>query len=663
MTGIRIVELYLAGPAGGGKSYGAEFRISKDGGFRPLSVIAGPSLTGKTSIVDYIRYCLGEKEYPQHEELVTAVRAALLEIELAGQPTVIERSTTGGPSGFASVWDSTLAGLDSAHELRVSTEPPSDPDGLSQMVLAACNLDGIELPDSGIKEETATQRLSVRDVFNVVFFPNERLDNNNLVFEQSHHMVRQKFRQAIDAMFGVHDNEQAVLTSRYQAAQAAAKTAESRAATLRQVAEQDHPKGAEQLTKDLEKARSQIEDLKAELAALDLQKRTTQEASVELRNQLIETEQQAKEARVRVRDRRSLIARLDALRGQYADDKRKLNFLLDAERLFDPLHVVVCPACFSRLESSPKVDNGECSLCHSEIQVAGELSEDEPSAENNGSAVLERELRAVSRRLNSLNEYVERLNLHLLVLEEESATADNDAESAAMAVDAVTESPAPWLALRDSLTQRLSEARLVAQETRAGVNAWSRVDDAEEKHARLREHAQEINAQRKTQSERPSRKAVIDNLSGRFGEILSDLDYPKLANPYIADDLVPHVRNQSYVKASSGGKVVIALAWSLALWEVAHEQNANAPGLLVIDSPQKNLGHDSKPGDEDFADARLVDNFYSHVKTWLGGDGEGAQLIVVDNSPPPSVDSEDVVVEYTRDPNRPPYGLIPEATG
>jgi len=663
MTGVRVVELFLAGSAGGGKSYGAEFRVSEGRSFRPLSVIAGPSLTGKTSIVDYIRYCLGEKEYPQHEELVTAGRAALLEVEVAGQPTGSGRSTTGSPSSFASVWDSTLGGLDSAHELRVGTEPPSDPDGLSQMVLAACNLDGIELPDSGVKEETATQRLSIRDVFNVVFFPNERLDNNNLVFEQSHHMVRQKFRQTIDAMFGVHDNEQAVLTSRYQAAQAAAKTAESRAITLRQVAEQDHPQGADQLAKDLDESRSQIENLKEELAALDIQQRTTQEASVDLRSQLVEAEQQAKDARVRVRDRRSLIARLDALRGQYADDKRKLNFLLDAERLFDPLHVVVCPACLSQLETPPKLEDGECSLCHSEINGSGELSEDEQSVEDNSSVVLERELRAVGRRLNSLNEYVERLNLHLRVLEDESAAADSQAEAAAVAVDAVTESPSPWLALRDSLTQRLSDARLTAQKARTGTNAWSRVADAEEKHARLREHAQEINAQRKAQTERPSRKAVIDDLSGRFGEILSDLGYPKLENPYIADDLVPHVRNQSYVKASSGGKVVIALAWGLALWEVAHEQNANAPGLLVLDSPQKNLGHDSKPGDEDFADARLVDNFYSHVKTWLGGEGEGAQLIVVDNSPPPSVDPQDVVVEYTRDPNRPPYGLIPEATG
>jgi hypothetical protein len=44
----------------------------------------------------------------------------------------------------------------------------------------------------------------------------------------------------------------------------------------------------------------------------------------------------------------------------------------------------------------------------------------------------------------------------------------------------------------------------------------------------------------------------------------------------------------------------------------------------------------------------------------VAGAGEGAQLVVVDNSPPDSV-ADDVIVRYTRDPNVPPYGLIDNA--
>jgi hypothetical protein len=123
---------------------------------------------------------------------------------------------------------------------------------------------------------------------------------------------------------------------------------------------------------------------------------------------------------------------------------------------------------------------------------------------------------------------------------------------------------------------------------------------------------------------------------------------------------MPFVRGLPYTAASSGGLVLISLAWYLAIWEVAHEQRALASGLLIIDSPQKNLGHAARPDDPDFADARLVENFYRHVKHWLAHAGAGAQLVVVDNSPPEFV-AEDVVVHYTRNRDIPPYGLIDNA--
>lgn len=78
-------------------------------------------------------------------------------------------------------------------------------------------------------------------------------------------------------------------------------------------------------------------------------------------------------------------------------------------------------------------------------------------------------------------------------------------------------------------------------------------------------------------------------------------------------------------------------------------------GLLLIDSPQQNLGSDVWDGDAAFADEGLVPRFYRHAKRWLVGPGAGAQLVVFDKEPPESV-AADVVVRYTRDRNIPPYG-------
>jgi len=660
-TGIRITELRLAGATGTQKTYGTGFRPKGGETFRPLSVIAGPAMTGKTSIIDFIKYCLGDDEHPQHAEVLAAVRAAVLETELNGDPTVIERAASGEPSKFASIWRGTrLSDINAAAELRVSTEPPSDPDGLSQLVLSSCNLDGIELPDSATNPDTATQLLSIRDVFRVMFVPNDRLGSTNLVFENSRHMVKQKFGQTIDVMFGVHNNEQAVLAGRLRLAREAARAAELSANTLRRIADDEHPRGALVLAADLAEAEALVDQLEGELTNLDSQRRSTEQASQELRATLVAAQAAASAARVRTRDRRSLIDRLDALRGQYADDKRKLNFLLDAERLFDPLQVVTCPACFNKLEAVPTVTDGTCSLCHSMVTAPTDVEGDDEASTPN--MVLEAELRAVSKRLKSLNNYVARLDAHLRVLVDESIEADAAADAAAQAVDDITNSPAPWLALRDGLSRRITEARLAVQAAQAGVKAWDRVAEADANHERLVVNARRIYTESRQLRQTADRRAVIRAMSERFGEILAAIGYPKLANPYIGDDLIPHVRNLPYTAASSGGMVLISLAWTLALWEIAHEREADAPGLLVIDSPQKNLGHKAaEDGDQDFADATLIENFYAHAKKWLAEDGIGAQLIVVDNSPPATV-ADDIVCRFTRDADDPPYGLIPEAT-
>lgn len=708
--GIRINELRLAGSATSQRSYGASFRSQPGGSFLPMSVIAGPTQTGKSSIADFIKYCLGGDEHPQHPEVLAAVRASLVEVELAGQSVTIERAATGSASKFASVWESGLDEVDESSERRISADPPSDPDGLSQFVLAACDLDGIELPEAPTKLDSPTSLLSIRDVFRVMFVPNDRLDNKNLVFEQSNFMVRQKFLQTIDVMFGVHDSEGATLGARHRAARDAVRAAAQSANSMRRIAEADYPRGPLQLRADLDAAELDILKLGTELKHLDRRQRSTEQASQGLRRVLVEAQNTAKGARVRVRDRRSLLDRLAALRGQYADDKRKLNFLKDAERLFDPLQVVVCPVCLNELAESPSLDHGHCSLCGhlvaptpilehhaapdvvpvpledrasesagangmdaldsviNEVQDAPDdanrARSDRPTdgSENatEGSAVLEAELRAVSRRLDSLNDYWERLQAHLSVLVEESIRADETADAAAAAVDQITQSPAPWLALRDDLTRRITQVRLTSQEARAGLNMWQRVDDADSNHERLELQASRIAAQRREAKARPDRGAVVSALSKRFGAILEEIDYPKLARPYLDNNLVPHLRDLPYTAASSGGLVLISLAWHLALWEVAFEENGAAPGLLVLDSPQKNLGHGADASDPDFADTRLVTNFYEHARRWLAGAGAGAQLIVIDNTPPHSV-REDVVVRYTRDPEVAPYGLITNA--
>src|SRR4051794_10812013 len=84
--GIRIHRLRLSGLA---KNYDVDLRA--DGVVRGLSIIAGSTNTGKSSVFEFINYVLGGSRYPDHEEIVRQVRGAFLETTVPEGWETLER--------------------------------------------------------------------------------------------------------------------------------------------------------------------------------------------------------------------------------------------------------------------------------------------------------------------------------------------------------------------------------------------------------------------------------------------------------------------------------------------------------------------------------------------------------------------------------------------
>ncbi|MGI5238806.1 hypothetical protein [Dactylosporangium sp. CA-139066] len=116
------------------------------------------------------------------------------------------------------------------------------------------------------------------------------------------------------------------------------------------------------------------------------------------------------------------------------------------------------------------------------------------------------------------------------------------------------------------------------------------------------------------QSRRADRSAVVRRVGERYRAILAEFRYPKLADAYLAEDLTPYVRGESYLTASSGGRTLIALAWQLAMFETAWESRSSHPGFLLLESPQKNLGALG-----DLEDGQTIERVYWHIEAWLAG--------------------------------------------
>jgi hypothetical protein len=631
-----------------------EVGFSADGAVRPLSVVAGEISTGKTSVLELIDYCLGASRHPRHPEIQRQARSGLLEVELSGEANVIERPLF-STEQLAYVHRCSMDDLDRPHakERRV-IDPPGAPNSLSMLLLEHCGLAGLSLKQAPTRADSPVDPLSFRNLMWLAFLPNQRLDNRQLLHEHFY-VEEHKLRQVIEIIFDVHDEQLAKLGEALDAA------GEQRRALLAEIeslerflSDEDVPERIEAVAA-LAELESQEQQLATRLAEVSATMRARTEFADEVRRDFAARASAARQAAAVVRDRETLLKRLLPLRGQYAEDEAKLIFYEEARTLFDPLRIDTCPSCLQRLAESPTIDAGECTLCGQPI-----VSVSEPID-------VKTELAAVRARKREIDRYVEQVEDELTQARS-TYSAANVAEQAAQArLDSeVAQALAPFVAEREQLVREREDARGRRAELQRQLS-WReglerRRDDLTRLEARMRELREQIAARR---AARPSRDEVVTDLSERFTTILREFGFPKLESPeapYLDANFVPHVRGNVYREiGSSGALTLIALAWQLSVFERAFELGHPHPGFLMIDSPQKNLVPEDTAAPDEYRDEAIARRVWDHLISWADGAGRHAQLIVVDNRPPPRARPA-IVVEYSRRADDPPYGLIDNET-
>lgn len=641
-AGLRIRRLQLRGA---GRTYDVSF-LDADGTVRPISVIAGEIATGKTSILELIDYCLGASRHPRHPEIQRRARAALLEIEYGDSRAVIERPL--GSYSKAYVHHASLDAIsDDYHDIETKTlQPASDEDSLSTFLLRTVDLAGRSLKQAPTQDASAVDRFSFRDLSDLFFLPHRRLDNLELLHER-HQPRRLKLRQTIDLIFGAHDDALVAANARLDEAQHDIDKLKLEIDTIstylrEQGVDEDHDLGRieREAEQDLGIARSALAQLESEMAS-----ETT--SADELRSKYDRASSEVTRLTTTVRDRDTLLRRLGALRAQYADDLLKLRFAEEAGRLFDPLALTACPSCLQPLDQPAGPRSGECGLCAQTIEPIGA----------DHAFDVTKEIRTTETKLRELGASMDGIDQELAETMRDLDGAKAARDNARAELDeAVAARLAPFISQRDMIRDRVSgiEQRTQAIErTRsliAGLEARrSRLTELQTEEQRLRSQIDRLRQQGQ------DHEYVVAALSARFGSILGDFDFPKLDEPRIDSFFTPFVRGMRYSELGSAGTAtLVALAWHLAIFEEATVQEALHPGFLLIDSPQKNLMSDEEP---DFDGDLIGDSIYAHLTRWAASEGSQSQLIIVDNAPRDS-GQQHVVVRYSGDPDRPPYGLI-----
>lgn len=647
---IRLRKLILRGLT---RDYGPD--LLRDGEARGLMVIAGQIMTGKTSVLEFIDFCLGGTDHPTHQEIRDAsIRTILLELEVGEERCVIERAVFPSEPRAIVHW-ATIDQLADEHDKEEHPlRPAGSPESLSSFLLGWIGLAGLSLKEAPTQVASGADPLSFRDLMPVIHMTNERLGSKNLLFENDY-MRALKLRQVIDAVFGVHEGRLVELSAAIEERKRAQAEVERSVATIRRFLTE------RQLNDEMEidlriasvaEERTEVEDA---IAAID-QTMTSQSFDlIALRKRHQEALAARAMAASVLRDRETLLDRLAALRGQYAADVKRLAFATQAQLLFGALEVTHCPSCLQRLETPAGVDDaGHCTLCRQAIPA----NEDVPPAEIAG------ELRATQTRLDELNRYMTAVSDERGVAQADLADREDREQHARIALDrSVAPTVAPFLSQRDELVTRREDLNANEREFRRVRDLYDGVRLREAERDRIGREVDSLTDQLTALStDRPSRDQLIGDLSGRFAAILEDFGFPKLTDAFIDANYVPHVRSERYTELSSGGRTLSAMAWQLAILELAVERDAAHPGFAIIDGLQKNLTPVGEQQDPEFGRPEIVTQVYRHLDDWLRNAGRDAQVLVVDNRPP-TLGEESIVKYYSGRADMAPYGLIEDAIG
>ncbi len=642
---IRLRRLRLSGPT---NAYEVDFDALDSN----LAIIAGQILTGKSTILGFLDYCLGSHQHPTHPEVARKVRSVALELQIDDVTWTIERPVF---SHEQLAWVH-AGGLDetAAPTTRKNLEAPSVPDSLSSWLIQSAGLEGLRLKVTPGNPNSPTNLMSFRDLMWLCYLPNRRLDNQELLFEGDR-IKQYKLQQVIEVLFDVADQRLADLVDQLARLRTEHRDLVAEIKSLESFLHESHTPPRPEIDTRRAEIAGQRTAMAERLASIEGQMAQATSYAQELRAQFAAAREHSLAAAKQLRDRRALIERLLPLRGQYAEDERKLTFVGEARRLFDPLHVLVCPSCLQNLPEAPRIEDSRCTLC------GRELLEDPDSGFD-----VEAERRATNERMRHLDRYIDEVQDEVrLATATMAETSSAEQRIEAELNSRVASDLSPFVHDREILIR--GREQLQAQDAALDQALGShealerRKADLAKLEARQQAVGKELDGRRKN---RPEKEQVVADLSEHFADLLRAWGFPKVDEdgaPRLDEGFVPWVHGRPYREVgSSGALTLIAVAWHLTLFERAIEEGLPHPGFLIIDSPQKNLSPDAV-GDTEFLDPKIVESMWSHMANWCEHHPQ-AQILVVDNTPPALV-GDQVIVRFSRDPAVPPYGLISDEMG
>lgn len=632
--GIKMILSSLT-LVGNRKNYTVKFK-------KGFNLISGHTSTGKTSILEMIDYALGAKEHKSYIEIGASCSHVELVFEIGKEQYRIRRELFNFKVPvIVEVWD--LEKNTYRFFNRYEIDSPTNPKSLSAFLIEKLGLVNITI--SG-------QSFSFRDLYKYSYLKQIEIDNEDILGEKSWEKDFKR-RATFEIIFNIYDKA----IEEYR--QNLDKRKEELDVLLTKLSGVEEfinniDISTSQECRELEKElKNEIEKLNKRLIILKNESVPSSDVVNALRNRINKLKSDIQQTIENKNEQEQYLSKLRLLLNQYKSEVDKKELAMQGYLAFNKYEFLFCPNCLKPIINKNNVET--CCLCGSE-----------KGDENSELFVTKKEITVLKRKTTELLKFIEKEDKKYdSLLHHEKQLKRILAEQEIELQHLTNNFVSPYIEEIECVNYEIGKYNRQIFETHKNLSMFEEVERYKEL-IKSKENSIEIikNNIKLLRENAINKEDIIKNLSDIFRKILEKFEYPKLGSAYIdGKKYLPYVRDRKYDDLGSlAGVTLITMAYYLSILLVG-SMGFNHPGLLIIDSPRKNLGAQApKSENEDFKDERIFNATIKYLYEISEENKEKVQLIVVNNGFPEFIPKNCVVAEFDSDEsNDLPKGFIDDA--
>lgn len=576
-----------------------------------LTVLAGHTGVGKTTLLELIKYGLGGDGQlaPVARDHVTDVHVS---IHVGDQRYQLSRGLDDARRSTVRVVDLVSGDRLADHSIGGDERP------ISTLLLGAMGLDaGLRAAARGSQSTRAGSEITFNDIFRFMYVPQSEMNRDIAASQEGYYNPKRK--SVFELLFGLTSGDVLQKRSRINTLRGEIEAAEREAAIVQQFLADSGLTSRFDAQIESDSARADEADANAALVGLQDQLAEVVDRHTQvLRDLLADAESTLAEAR-------SLATESKRQKGEYETERRRVR--QDIDRLarmasaglrLANIEFSVCPRCTQRLDER-SVTAGTCPVCLQDDVVSGLAISDQYESEQ-------------------LGEQLGEIEYQLTLIEKQEREALGAIESKADLVASLTAEIDQRTA--DRVTPRLQAYADAAAKAATAVERqkamervliqWDRAEDLTQKTESLT--AERALLQREVseaESHLAQRKAeIFAELDAEFQSTVTDFGIPSIQSASIdSDSYLPILNGRPFREASNAGGIITATQvayWITLVTVAARRHDTFVPAFLLLDSPRLALN----------AEDDIAGQMYRRFSTQVAVTRGRFQFIIADNELP-----------------------------